>query len=49
MLCSNLVSMVQPLEEPLSAKVAKKSLEVIINEKLAENAFELGNYLEKFK
>ena len=27
---------------PLSAKIAKKSLEVIIDEKLAENAFELG-------
>ena len=32
---------------PLSAKVAKKSLEVIINEKLAENAFELGNLFRK--
>ena len=32
---------------PLSAKVAKKSLEVIINEKLAENAFELGDLFRK--
>ena len=32
---------------PLSAKVAKKSLEVIINEKLAENAFELGEIFRK--
>ena len=32
---------------PLSAKVAKKSLEVIINEKLAENAFELGKLFRK--
>ena len=32
---------------PLSAKVAKKSLEVIINEKLAKNAFELGDIFRK--
>ena len=32
---------------PLSAKIAKKSLEVIINEKLAENAFELGEIFRK--
>ena len=32
---------------PLSAKVAKKSLEVIINEKLAENAFGLGDLFRK--
>ncbi len=32
---------------PLSAKVAKKSLEVIINEKLAENAFNLGDLFRK--
>jgi len=32
---------------PLSAKVAKKSLEVIIDEKLSENAFELGGLFRK--
>ena len=32
---------------PLSAKVAKKSIEVIINEKLSENAFELGCLFRK--
>ena len=49
-LCNNEIMLcLQPGEHgstfggnPLSAKIAKKSLEVIIDEKLAKNAFELG-------
>jgi len=48
MLCLHQVNMVQPFGgNPLSAKVAKKSIEVIINEKLSENAFELGCLFRK--